>query len=151
MQKSTDKREEVIDTKSELASQSNQVTQPPQPADTSTIMTQAIGLTGIWELRSMPGSANDWRRIPTLVLDVNSGTFTGNTGCNSMSGRFVAQGTSVVFDNEIIITKMGCTGKYDENVFLKNLLMIDNYKINDTMLQLRKLDTIKMSFKRQPI
>jgi heat shock protein HslJ len=122
-----------------------------QSADTSSLMTQAIGLTGTWELKSMQGSGNEWRQVPTLTLDVANGTFSGNTGCNSMNGRFVSQGTSVVFDNEIITTKMGCTGKYDEKIFLKNLLMVDNYKINDSLLQFRKLDTVKMSFKRQPI
>ncbi|WP_207497102.1 META domain-containing protein [Aridibaculum aurantiacum] len=108
-------------------------------------------LSGEWQLTAMPGHASNWNKVPILHLDVDSAAFYGNTGCNTISGRFLVRGASITFDNEIMTTKMACTGAYKEQVFLDNLLRVNNYSINDTALHLRQLDTVKMIFKRRPI
>lgn len=108
-------------------------------------------LNGTWLLTKMPGNDNDWSRVPELNLDLQEGTFTGNTGCNSMSGRFRVSNEEVSFDDEIVMTKMACQGRYNEQAFLSNLLRINNFIITDSALQLRQLDTVKLVFRRKPV
>jgi heat shock protein HslJ len=122
-----------------------------QPIEGYSDSSRIASLNGAWLLTNMPGNDNNWNRVPELTLAVGEGKFSGNTGCNSMSGRFRVNDESMSFDDEIIMTKMACTGAYNEQVFLSNLLRIDNYIINDSSLQLRQLDTVKLVFRRKPI
>jgi hypothetical protein len=130
-------------------------TPPPPPAvapiDTVNSMTEPVALTGTWELYSMDGPTSTWEKIPSLSLDVKTGAFNTNTRCKGMNGRFVAQGTSCVFDNEVITTKMGCTASENENRFLQLLLQVNNFSTTDSALQLKTQNVATLTFKRQPI
>ncbi len=49
-------------------------------------------------------------------FDLQRGRFTGNTGCNSMSGNFVKKEDGLLFNEDIITTKKACED-YNEKTF----------------------------------
>jgi len=92
-------------------------------------------LEGKWFLLPVLSSDTATGRIPTLVFDTKRLRFTGNTGCNSMNGRFSWSGNNLHIDSNIVTTKMACTG-YNEKAFIKNLLRANGYKFEDGVLVL---------------
>jgi len=91
------------------------------------------GLGGKWYLEPVLPSDTAAGRVPFIIFDVAHGHFSGNTGCNSMRGGFKATDSSIVFDEQVISTKMMCVG-YNEDAFLKNLIRCDGYKIQNGRL-----------------
>ena len=90
-------------------------------------------LNGQWFLQPVLSSDTAAGKIPVLQINLSSGTFSGNTGCNTMRGNFKKTDTSLAFDQNIITTKMNCTG-YDEAAFIKSLLRTNSYKIDKGVL-----------------
>jgi heat shock protein HslJ len=90
-------------------------------------------LKGKWFLQPVLASDTATGHIPEILFDISQSHFTGNTGCNRMSGSFVATDTSLQFSNKMITTRMVCTG-YNESAFLQNLLRVDNYKFRRGVL-----------------
>ncbi|MEO5591470.1 MAG: META domain-containing protein [Chitinophagaceae bacterium] len=97
-------------------------------ADTAT-------LNGQWYLQPLLASDTATGKIPELQINLPARTFTGNTGCNNMRGSFQKTDTSFVFNQNIITTKMLCTG-YDETAFIRSLLHTNNYKLENGELVL---------------
>ena len=97
-------------------------------ADTAT-------LAGQWYLQPLLAADTAAGKIPVLNINLAAGKFTGNTGCNTMRGSFQKTDTSPVFDQQIITTKMFCTG-YDEAAFLRSLQRTNRYKIENGLLVL---------------
>lgn len=110
-------------------------------ADTST-------LNGAWVLQPQLSSDTAAGRMPRIQFDVNAGRFTGNTGCNSMSGSFVKKADSLVFDQRIITTRIACTG-YNEKAFLDNLLRVNHYEIANGVLLLKENETVLFRWVRK--
>jgi heat shock protein HslJ len=91
-------------------------------------------LDGEWFLQ--PGLPSDTAtgKIPTIRFNSFKKTFTGNNGCNSMSGTFTTDKGSLVFTGSAITTKMMCTG-YNEKAFMDNLRRTNQYKfVNGTLV-----------------
>lgn len=86
-----------------------------------------------------------WKRTPSLVF--NAGIFTGNTGCNSMSGRVNYDNKDLRFNPTINTSKMACN-EYDENMFLTLLRKVDNYTMSGNTLELRQGNTRLLSFRK---
>jgi heat shock protein HslJ len=100
---------------------------PPAPDTTS--------LSGRWYLRPVLPSDTVTGKIPWLDLNLDRSRFTGNTGCNSIHGKFYFSKTdsSLSFGDKIAISKMACPG-YNEPAFLKSLMKTMRYKLhNDTL------------------
>ncbi len=95
----------------------------------------AKALRGRWYLQPVLNSDTTTGKIAEIVFDPAAGSFSGNTGCNSMRGRYVATDSSIVFNENIITTKMMCVG-YNEPAFLKNLLRTSSYEIKNGFLVL---------------
>ena len=91
---------------------------------------------------------NYWQRVPEMKIMADLGIFTGNTGCNSMSGSFNFSGTDLKVNPKIRTSKMACN-EYDESAFLGSLVKVDNYSINNDMLDFKKGNTTVLSFKRK--
>lgn len=96
------------------------------PADTNT-------LNGQWFLQPLLSADTATGKIPVLQINLVAGTFSGNTGCNSMRGSFQKTDSSLVFNQNIVTTRIACTG-YDEAAFLRNLLRANRYKIENGVL-----------------
>lgn len=101
----------------------------------------AATLEGSWQLQPVLPSDTAAGKIPTLVFDLTSKKFQGNTGCNSMNGSFYLAGDSLSFDEQIVMTRMACPG-YNEKIFMENLIKTNRYKIETGILQLMQEQTI---------
>jgi heat shock protein HslJ len=95
----------------------------------------ADSIGGHWFLQPELPSDTATGHIPEIQFDTQASRFSGNTGCNRMSGSFLLTGDSLSFSNKMITTRMFCAG-YNEAAFLKNLLRITHYKIKDGQLTL---------------
>jgi len=90
-------------------------------------------ISGKWYLQPVLASDVATGKLPAIDFNLLKNVFSGNTGCNSMRGSFKLMGTKLIFDKQIITTKMACIG-YDEDVFIKNLLRTNQYKIEKGVL-----------------
>lgn len=91
---------------------------------------------------------NYWQRVPEMKILADLGIFTGTTGCNSMSGSFNFSGNDIKVNPNIRTSKMACND-YDENAFLTSLVKVDNYTINNDLLELKKGNTTVLTFTRK--
>jgi heat shock protein HslJ len=90
-------------------------------------------LGGQWFLQPVLPSDTATGKIPRLVLDLSTKRFTGNTGCNNMSGQFDFTDSTLQFNQRIITTRMACVG-YNEKEFLETLLRTNSYKLQSGIL-----------------
>lgn len=98
-------------------------------------------LEGRWELMPVLTSDTAAGKIPFIVFNVKSGRFTGNTGCNNISGAFLLSQDALQFNERLISTKKACPG-YNEEAFMENLLKTNRYQIQDGVLQLMYNTTV---------
>lgn len=101
-------------------------------------------LSGKWNLIPALPADTATGKIPFLNFDTNSRKMNGNTGCNNISGAYMAAGKSLSFSKNIISTRMACPG-YDEAAFMKNLLRVNGYEIRGDTLELMA-DTAPLSY-----
>jgi len=92
-----------------------------------------LTLNGEWFLQPVLPSDTAAGRIPTLLINLKKSTFSGNTGCNRMSGSFVVTDTSLQFNEKIMLTKMACPG-YNEKEFIESILRTTRYKFDNGVL-----------------
>ena len=115
----------------------------PATADTGKI-------EGIWFLVAILPSDTAAGKVPNINFNVSAKSFTGHTGCNNMRGTFNVSDSTLKFNDQIITTKMACTG-YNENAFLKNFTKVTGYKFENGMLVLMA-DAIELSrWTRKPV
>ena len=109
-------------------------------------------LDGPWYLQPVLASDTATGKLAALRLDCKKAHFTGNTGCNNMSGKFYYSATdsSLSFNDKLITTKMACPG-YNEKAFLKSLLLTTHYKLKNGVLTLLAEDNTELSrWERKP-
>src|SRR5690348_14549271 len=104
-------------------------------------------LAGTWVLQPVLPSDTAAGKVPTLTFNLATKKFSGNTGCNQMSGHFFLKGDSLTFDENMITTRKACEG-YNEKAFIGNLIKTNRYKIEDGVLQLMSDQTILSKWKR---
>ena len=90
-------------------------------------------IAGDWYLQPVLASDLVTGKTATIHFDPASNSFSGNTGCNQMRGKFLNSADSIHFDENIITTKMACVG-YNEAAFLKNLLRVNRYSFKNGIL-----------------
>lgn len=96
-------------------------------------------------------SDNNWAKAPVINFNLNNKTFSGNSGCNTISGKFTINDNYLGFDKEILSTKMACTdanSNRNEKSFLSALLKINKYTLNKDELELGQGEIVLMKFKR---
>lgn len=98
-------------------------------------------LEGKWYLQSDPVNDSSNNRIPEIQFDIKQNRFSGTTGCNQMSGSFIADDSTLHFSDKMITTRMFCPG-YDEPSFLQNLLKIDGYHFKNGWLMLTSKNVV---------
>lgn len=106
-------------------------------------------LNGEWFLQPVLASDTAAGRFPSIKFDVTRGTFTGNTGCNKMSGAFKRTDSTLTIDNQIKVAEKVCTG-YNEAAFLKNLLNTNRCKREGAVLILMFDQTELSRWTRKP-
>jgi heat shock protein HslJ len=98
-------------------------------------------LNGTWYLIPVLASDTAAGNLPVLTFDLKKKQFSGNDGCNEISGKFVTADDKLTFSDNIKGVKIECKG-YDEKAFLHNLLLTSNYKIEDSTLSLMNGKTV---------
>lgn len=109
-------------------------------------------LDGKWYLQPVLASDTATGRRATIEFNVKKAHFTGNTGCNSMNGKyyFSIVDSSIMFADKLITTKMACPG-YNEKAFLKNLMLTTRFKMRNGILILLAEDNTELSrWERKP-
>ena len=124
---------------SQPASPATAAAAAPQPRDTTT-------LNGTWYLLPVLASDTATGKIPWLTLNLAGSRFTGNTGCNSMHGKFWFSNSdsSLSFGDKFAISKKACPG-YNEPAFLKSLGNTTHYKLRNGLLTLVGDDRSELS------
>ena len=115
----------------------------PASADTGKI-------NGIWFLVAILPSDTAAGKVPNINFNVSAKSFTGHTGCNNMRGTFNVSDSTLEINEQIITTKMACTG-YNETAFLKNLAKVTGYKFENGMMVLMADGTELSKWTRQPV
>jgi heat shock protein HslJ len=106
-------------------------------------------LEGEWYLQPVLPSDTATGKIPVLNFSTGKKRFSGNTGCNSMSGTFTLANDSLVFGPQLITTRMACQG-YNEKAFLANLMLTNHFKIENGTLLLMNNNTVLSKWIRSP-
>jgi heat shock protein HslJ len=86
-----------------------------------------------------------WTRTPSLTINATRAVFTGNTGCNSMSGSFNFSEKDIQFGRNIVTSKMSCN-EYDESNFLSLLKKADTYTVSGNRLEIKQGNTVLLTF-----
>lgn len=87
-------------------------------------------------------------QLPKFNLYLDNGSFTGYTGCNSVSGRFSVSGNSLQFMNTQPSTNIECLGGLDQTVLLDLLRRVNSYSYVGDELQLMQGNQVLLRFKK---
>jgi heat shock protein HslJ len=108
-------------------------------ASSAPVIADSVKLNGNWQLTYITGAPTSFEtlypsKIPAINFDVTEKKISGNSGCNTFSGKLVAGGNKISFAEPMAMTKMFCPGN-GEPLFLQNLQKVETYLIiNDTTL-----------------
>jgi heat shock protein HslJ len=87
---------------------------------------------------------------PTISFFGSNETFSGFTGCNKYSGRYVQQdSTSLELKTASPSTKMVCLGDWDEAAFIAALHRVTKFKGTESTLELMEGGNTIMTFRRK--
>ena len=89
------------------------------------------------EMKGVPVQQSESRRDAFLRFEVTEKRFSGNGGCNQISGNYTIEKKEIHF-GEVISTKMSCNDINFETVFLSTLSGINRYEIRENQLLLKK-------------
>lgn len=113
-------------------------------------ITTDSSLNGTWYLIPVLASDTAAGKLPFLTIYLKKKQFTGNDGCNDISGTFITAEDKLSFSDNIKGTKIECKG-YDEKAFLHNFLLTSNYKIEDGTLSLMNGKTVLSKWSRKSV
>lgn len=108
-----------------------------------------IELPGKEEKRITPAQSANFHipERPSINFYGSNETFSGFTGCNKFSGRYILSGTnSISLENATASTKMVCIGDYDETAYLNTLHRVNSFKGTNDQLQLMEGDSVLLVF-----
>jgi heat shock protein HslJ len=77
-------------------------------------------------------------KTPHITFYEADGRFSGNGGCNGLSGAFELKGMNRISFVRVIRTQMACPALETENEFIKVLETADNFNVSDTSLVLNR-------------
>lgn len=90
-------------------------------------------------------------RIPFIKINKAAKQISGNTSCNSFSGKLMIDGDKFTLGEPMAMTQRFCTGE-GESTFLGYLQRVKNFKLkNDSSLHLYSGDTLLMKFTKSAI
>lgn len=110
-------------------------------------------LGGTWELEYISGPRIAFNGLypgkkPAMVFDIQGKKVSGNSSCNSFSGKLVADDSSINFNEPMASTKMACPGE-GEAIFFETLKKVNKYAITgDTTLNFMMGEIAIMRFRK---
>ena len=107
----------------------------PNAAGSSRPMPPIAPLDGTWELNYISGRRIAFDglypdRKPFIRFDQQNKRVSGNTSCNSFTGRLEMGGSAISFAEPLATTRMACPGE-GEQAFLDMLKKVNAYSISD--------------------
>lgn len=118
-------------------------------ANLSRQMLQELG--GYWEIIEVNGKKVKHEEMPTIVLDIESGKLTGNSGCNIMNGNIKYESSknnhSITFDNIASTRRMCAPDAMEvEDAVLDALNKVNSFRITSNKnVQLYSTSSEKIS------
>jgi heat shock protein HslJ len=100
------------------------------------------------ELKGVPVQQSETRRDAYLNFEVGEKRFTGNGGCNQISGNYTLDKNKINF-GEVISTKMSCGDIEFENVFVSALSGVDHYEVRGNDLLLKRKRDVMLVMRRR--
>ena len=93
-------------------------------------------LEGNWELNYITGPRITFdglypNKKPTINFNVKENRVSGNSSCNSFTGKLNVTGNKIDFTQPMVMTKMMCGDGQGEQVFMNTLEKITSYDITD--------------------
>ena len=111
-------------------------------------------LSGTWELNYISGPRIAFNglypaKAPIISFDISNKKFSGNTSCNSFSGKLDSDDSTINFTAPLMMTKMACPGE-GEATFIEMLRKVSTYSItNDSTLNFMMGDIAIMRFDKK--
>ena len=94
------------------------------------------------EMKGVPVQLSGGRRDAYINFEPREKRFSGNGGCNQISGNYSLDKKNIHF-TEVISTKMSCEDIAFENTFLSTLNNVDRYEVKgDNLLLKRKREVV---------
>lgn len=97
------------------------------------------------EMKGVPVQQSGGRRDAHINFDPIEKRFSGNGGCNQISGSYTLDKKEIHF-GEVISTKMSCPDIEFENTFLSTLNSIDRYEQRGNELLFKKKKDVLLRF-----
>jgi heat shock protein HslJ len=97
------------------------------------------------EMKGVPVQLSGGRRDAYINFDPTARTFSGNGGCNQISGGYTLEKKEIHF-GEVMSTKMSCEDIQFENTFLSILNTIDRYEQSGNDLVLKRKKEVLLRF-----
>jgi heat shock protein HslJ len=97
------------------------------------------------EMKGVPVQLSGGRRDAYVNFEAAEKRFTGNGGCNQISGNYSLDKKNIHF-GEVISTKMSCEDIQFENTFISTLNGIDRYEQRGNDLLLKKKKDVLLRF-----
>jgi heat shock protein HslJ len=94
------------------------------------------------EMKGVPVQLSGGRKDAYINFEPREKRFSGNGGCNQISGNYSLDKKNIHF-TEVISTKMSCEDIAFENTFLSTLNNVDRYEVKgDNLLLKRKREVV---------
>ncbi|RYZ81723.1 MAG: META domain-containing protein [Proteobacteria bacterium] len=108
---------------------------------------------GNWTLTSLNAPGADFKALypsnaPTLKIELGDNRATGKNGCNNYSGTLKIVGNQIVFDKNMVTTRMFCPGD-GERLYMGALQKANAYTVTKDALNLLSSDTVLLTFARK--
>jgi heat shock protein HslJ len=100
------------------------------------------------ELREVPVQLSGGNRDAFIEFVPYDKRFTGNGGCNSMSGNYTIDDNTIQF-RDIITTKMSCPDIAFETTFLDAMNQVDRFEVNDDVMLLKDGSKVLLMFRQR--
>ncbi|CAN5196929.1 hypothetical protein BH09BAC2_BH09BAC2_19210 [soil metagenome] len=105
-------------------------------------------LSGSWQVQHLWGVDDASLKPSFIQINFTDKTFTGNSGCNDISGTLNLTTENIYFNKNITTGSAPCTG-YNEKGFTNLLIRINQFNVENNVLELSQDNIVLISFKKK--
>lgn len=102
------------------------------------------------ELKEVPVQLSSTRKDAFIRFSPADKRFTGNAGCNRISGNYILEKKNRIRLGEVISTKMSCDDINFETAFLSTLSQVNRYETSGNILLFKKDGKVVLKFRKEP-